>query len=54
MLVLMPDRRRRVVSRAGTQLGDTIPAMENRHPRNRLQGQNVGRDDGQKLPQELA
>ena len=54
MLVLMSDRRRRAIFRAGTQLGSTIPAVQHRHPRNRLQGQDIGRDDGQKPPQELA
>jgi hypothetical protein len=52
MLVLTPARRRRVISRSGAQLGNTIPAVQHRHPRNRLQGQNVGREDGEKPPQE--
>jgi hypothetical protein len=54
MFVLTPARRHRVVSRSRTELGNTTPTVQHGGPRDRLQGQNIGRDDGEKPPQVLA
>jgi hypothetical protein len=47
-------RWRRVVARSRTELGSIIRTVQHGGPQNRLQGQNVGRDDRKNPPQKLA
>jgi len=54
MLMLALARWRRVASCPRTQLGSAIPTVQHGRPHDWLQGQNVGRDDGEKPPQKLA
>jgi hypothetical protein len=54
MLMRALARWRRVVARSRTELGSTIRTVQHGGPQNRLQGHNVGRDDGEKPPQKLA